>query len=246
MQSTLHKVVGPMEVHPQNLTGRVAVVTGGALGIGYEVSAALAQAGCKVIMVNRKQDEGNSAIKEIKKRNENAEISWKHCDLGNLAEVRSVFGDLRDSLDRLDYLVLSAGINANRYDLDQDGIEKIFGVNYLGQYYVVNQLWATLRRTSLMPGVTGPRVVAVSSSMHLQAPSNVKFSSLDDINNPNLSPVELYARSKLALILLVRFGLLERVIKPTSDSIYALAVHPGAVCVPQKVITLFITNALNV
>lgn len=41
--------------------------------------------------------------------------------------------------------------------------------------------------------------------------------------------MELYARSKLALILFVRFGLLERVIKPTSDAIYALAVHPGAV-----------------
>lgn len=35
MQSILHKVVGPKEVHPVNLDGRVAVVTGGALGIGY-------------------------------------------------------------------------------------------------------------------------------------------------------------------------------------------------------------------
>jgi hypothetical protein len=35
MQSVLHKVVGPKEVHPENLEGRVAVVTGGALGIGY-------------------------------------------------------------------------------------------------------------------------------------------------------------------------------------------------------------------
>jgi len=35
MQSVLHKVVGPKEVHPENLDSRVAVVTGGALGIGY-------------------------------------------------------------------------------------------------------------------------------------------------------------------------------------------------------------------
>jgi hypothetical protein len=34
MQSVLHKVIGPKEVHPENLDGRVAVVTGGALGIG--------------------------------------------------------------------------------------------------------------------------------------------------------------------------------------------------------------------
>ena len=36
MQSVLHKVLGPKEVHPENLEGRVAVVTGGALGIGYD------------------------------------------------------------------------------------------------------------------------------------------------------------------------------------------------------------------
>lgn len=169
MQSVLDKVVGPEKVQPQNLTGRVAVVTGGALGIGYEVSAALAQAGCKVVMVNRKQDQGNAAMEEIKKKNSGADISWKECDLGNLAEVRSVFGKLRESLDRLDYLVLSAGINANQYGLDHDGIERIFAVNYLGQFYAVNQLWATIRKTSLMPGVTCPRVVpcrAACTSRH--------------------------------------------------------------------------------
>lgn len=35
MQAVLGKVIGPKEVHPENLQGRVAVVTGGALGIGY-------------------------------------------------------------------------------------------------------------------------------------------------------------------------------------------------------------------
>ncbi|OAA40072.1 short chain dehydrogenase/reductase family protein [Cordyceps fumosorosea ARSEF 2679] len=230
MQSALHKVVGPDEVQPQNLSGRVAVVIGGALGIGYEVSAALARAGCKVIMVNRSQDQGDAAIAEIQKQSKGeADIDWKECDLGNLAEVRAVFGRLRKSLERLDYLVLSAGINANQYALDHDGIERIFAVNYLGQVYAVNQLWAALRKTSLMPGVTAPRVVAVSSVMHQHAPSNVRFASLDEINDKNLSPAELYARSKLAQILFVRFGLVKRVIKPTSDSIYALAVHPGTV-----------------
>jgi len=35
MQSVLGSVIGPKAVHPENLDGRVAVVTGGALGIGY-------------------------------------------------------------------------------------------------------------------------------------------------------------------------------------------------------------------
>lgn len=229
MQSALHNVVGPKEVHPETLNGRVAVVTGGAIGIGYEVSRALAHAGCKVVMVNRKEDQGKSAMDKIKEESPEADVDWKECDLGNLGQVKSVFSELHDSLDRLDYLVLSAGINANQYGLNSDGIERIFGVNYLGHYYVTNQLWPLIRRTSSMPGVTGPRIVGLSSEVHRASPSDVKFRNLDDINNPELGPTELYGRTKLAIILFVKYGLYERVIKPNSDSIYALAVHPGAV-----------------
>lgn len=229
MQSILSSVVGPEVVRPENLTGRVAVVTGGAAGIGYEVSRALAIAGCKVIMVNRNKEQGNKAISDIKKDNPEADIHWQECDLGDLSQVRTVFSKLAASLDRLDYLALVAGLNANQYSLDSDGIERLFGVNYLGHYYATNQLWPRLRKTSLMPGVVAPRVVAVSSSLHLAAPSPAKFTSLDDINDSNLNPTELYGRTKLALILFTKFGLFERVIKPTSDSIYALSVHPGTV-----------------
>ncbi|KAF1959474.1 NAD(P)-binding protein [Byssothecium circinans] len=101
MQSVLHKAVGPKEVHPENLNGRVAVVTGGALGIGR----ALALAGVKVIMVNRKEEQGSDAIEAIRKEKADAQVEWKHCDMGNLKEVKEVFTEIRNSLDRLDFLL---------------------------------------------------------------------------------------------------------------------------------------------
>jgi hypothetical protein len=61
------------------------------------------------------------------------------------------------------------------------------------------------------------------------APSVVHFGSLDEINNPAVGNLELYGRTKLAIILGVKYGLLDRVIKPNKDNIYALSVHPGAV-----------------
>jgi NAD(P)-dependent dehydrogenase (short-subunit alcohol dehydrogenase family) len=229
MQSVLGSVIGPKEVHPTNLNGRVAVVTGGALGIGYEISRALAHAGAKVIMVNRKEEQGNDAIAKIKEETPSADVSWKECDLGSLATVRNTFTEIRDELDRLDFLVCSAGINTNQFGLDADGIDRHFGVNFLGHFYAVNQLWPLLRKTSKMPGVSPPRVVFEASEMHRAAPSDVKFASLDEINNPNLGPTELYGRTKLALILFAKFGLAEKVIKKNNDKIYALSVHPGAV-----------------
>lgn len=230
MQSALGNVIGPDEVQPQNLTGRVAVVLGGALGIGYEISRALAHAGCKVVMVNRKEEQGDDAIAKIKEESPNADVEWRKCDLGCLPRVKYEFSELRNSLERLDYLVLSAGLNAAPFGLDADGIDRHFGVNYLGQYYATNQLWPLIRKTSNLPGVTAPRIVAESSEVHRAAPSSVQFKSLDEINNDQIDPTQLYARSKLALILFIRYGLVDQVIKPCSDSIYALSVHPGIVC----------------
>ena len=114
MQSALGNFVGPKEVQPQNLAGRSAVVVGGARWIGYEISRALAHAGCQVIMVNRKEDQGSEAVSKVKSSDEGEpDIQWTGCDVGNLRQVKSVFSEICDSLDRLDFLVLSAGINAN-------------------------------------------------------------------------------------------------------------------------------------
>jgi len=229
MQSVLHKVIGPKEVHPENLEGRVAVVTGGALGIGYEVSRALALAGVKVIMVNRKEEQGADAISSIKKEKADAQVEWKHCDMGSLKEVKEVFSELRNSLDRLDFLVLSAGINTNFYGEDADGIDRHFGVNFLGHFYVCNQLWPVLRKTGKMGTKPAPRVVFESSEMHRTAPSDVHFASMDEINDSSVDPTRLYGRTKLAMILFAKYGLRDRVIKPNGDNVYALSVHPGAV-----------------
>ncbi|MCJ1245092.1 hypothetical protein MMC30_002293 [Trapelia coarctata] len=229
MQSVLHSVVGPKkELH--DLEGRVALVTGGALGIGFEISRNFALAKARVIMVNRKEEQGQEAIDKIKhETNGAAKIEWVPCDLGNLKEVKEVFGGIRDREVRLDLLILSAGINTNQYGEDHDGIDRHFGVNWLGHYYAINQLWPLLRKTSKMPDTPAPRIVMESSENHRITPSNVHFGSLAEINDPSIGPTMLYGRTKLAMILGVKYGLVERVIKPNGDNIYALAVHPGVV-----------------
>jgi NAD(P)-dependent dehydrogenase (short-subunit alcohol dehydrogenase family) len=78
------------------------VVTGGANGIGFQISRQFAQAKAKVIMVNRKEDQGDEAIKQIKEETPGADVDWVGCDLGNLKEVKQVFTDLRNKLDRVD------------------------------------------------------------------------------------------------------------------------------------------------
>lgn len=76
------------------------------VGIGYEVSRWFARMGCHVIMVNRKEDQGGTAIEKIKaeckKEGTEAKIEWVGCDLGSLKMVKEVMTGIRERLDRLD------------------------------------------------------------------------------------------------------------------------------------------------
>lgn len=59
--------------------------------------------GARVIMVNRKEEQGQEAIKKIKEEaGENAQIEWIGCDMGNLKQVKEVFTGIREREKRLD------------------------------------------------------------------------------------------------------------------------------------------------
>lgn len=185
-----------------DITGRVAVVLGGAFGIGYEVSRAFALHGARVIMIGRKEEHGDAAIESIKKEGgAETRVEWQHCDLESLKEVREVFTGIREREDRLDLLVCCAGINANKYGEDVDGIDRHFGLNWLGQFYVCNLLYPLMRKTSRMVDAPPPRILFESSELHRMAPTSTHFGSFEEINDPSLDPTQLYARTKLAMIL---------------------------------------------
>ncbi|SRR5258706_5137654 len=126
-------------------------------------------------------------------------------------------------------LFLNAGINTNSYGLDADAIERSFGVNWLDHYYALNLLYSLLRSTSKRPGAPAPRIVFEGSEMHRWAPKETKFNSIKDVNDQKLSLVELYGRTKLAMILAAKFCLARGVIARNGDHIYALSVQPAAV-----------------
>lgn len=76
------------------------------------------------------------------------------------------------------------------------------------------------------------------------APKVVHFGPLDEINNPDIGSLEVYGRTKLAVILGGKYGLLDRVIKPNQDNIYVLSIHPGAVSDRSMLLTRKVaTNA---
>lgn len=115
-----------------DLTGRVAIVTGGSGGIGYYTALPLARAGATVVILSANEEKGKSTEaevnKELKGLNSYGSVTWEGVDLGDLKAVDAVARKLAGELDRLDIFVANAGIPQAPYGLTSDGLERHFEV----------------------------------------------------------------------------------------------------------------------
>lgn len=90
-----------------DFSGQVAIITGGARGIGKGSAEAFAEAGARVYVVDLDEAGGEAVARGIRERGENA--SFLACDVTDFAQVRAVFDQILAEAGRLDILVNSAG-----------------------------------------------------------------------------------------------------------------------------------------
>ncbi|HEY0913595.1 MAG TPA: SDR family NAD(P)-dependent oxidoreductase, partial [Solimonas sp.] len=176
-----------------DLSGRRALVTGAAAGLGYETALGLAARGAEVILADRNVEGGQAALARIREAVPQATLEFRELDLADLAAVRGFAGTLSADGRALDILVNNAGILpplARRTTVD--GFELKFGINVLGHFALGAQLLDSLRRSS------APRVVWVSSLVHRQG--KLYF---DDLQlQRRYEPERAYNQAKLACLVL--------------------------------------------
>ena len=94
---------------PASLAGQVALVTGGSRGIGREIAAALAEAGCDTAVASRDLEQSEASAAEIR-RQAGVRTLGAVCDVSERESVHELFVRLREwSSGRLDILVCNAG-----------------------------------------------------------------------------------------------------------------------------------------
>ena len=91
-----------------DLSGKVAVVTGGNGGIGLGMAEALAKAGCAVSIWGRNADKNNHALARLRGGGGRAEAMT--CDVSNAASVAAAFGGTLDTFGRIDGCFANAGV----------------------------------------------------------------------------------------------------------------------------------------
>ncbi|MFJ9176118.1 SDR family NAD(P)-dependent oxidoreductase [Streptomyces sp. NPDC102360] len=119
-----------------DLTGKVAVVTGGSRGIGRAVAGALAEAGADVVIASRKLDACETAAAEIAKGyGRRAEAVAFHA--GRWDDCDRLVGETLDRLGRLDVLVNNAGMSppyTDLTDISEELYDKTLAVNLKGPF----------------------------------------------------------------------------------------------------------------
>ena len=112
------------------LDGRVAIVTGGARGIGLEAAQALKENGAKIVIVDINAEAGENAAKELN-------IDFVRADLTRSDEVRRLAFEVREKHGRIDIAFNNAGIAASipSETCDDADWHKIMNINLHAVFY---------------------------------------------------------------------------------------------------------------
>jgi len=195
-----------------DLTGKLALVTGGYSGIGIETTRALVNAGARVIVPARRVDVAREALSEI------AGVEVDALDLGDLDSVKAFAERFLATGRTLDLVINNAGVMACPETRVGPGWEAQFATNHLGHFALVNRLWPAV--------ADGARVVALSSRGHFFSP--IRW---DDLQfEQGYDKWSAYGQAKTANVLfatkLNQLG--------AAKNVQAFAVHPGGIWTPLQ------------
>ena len=118
------------------LKDKIAIVTGGTRGIGYETVKLFCENNAKVILFGSKKESVDKALEKL--REENFEVEGYYPDLSNYEEIEKTINDIYNKYGRIDILVNNAGISANK-TIDNTTFEefnKIINLNVNSMFYV--------------------------------------------------------------------------------------------------------------
>ncbi|MCY8232660.1 SDR family NAD(P)-dependent oxidoreductase [Priestia endophytica] len=184
---------------------KVALVTGGNRGIGYELVKQLALNGFKVILASRNPKMGHEAVQKLKESN--LDVSFVVMDVDNQESIRQAMVTIDEQYERLDVLINNAGVyldeNKKLVAMDPSVLEKTMGTNFFGAYHVIRSFIPIMEKQGY------GRIINVSS----------EYGALSEMSYQG---VGAYKLSKLVLN-----GLTQLIAAEINGDIKINAVDPG-------------------
>jgi 2-deoxy-D-gluconate 3-dehydrogenase len=160
-----------MANHPFNLEGKVALVTGGNVGLGQGIALALARAGADIVSVARRaSDQTGEQVRAAGRR-----FLGIEADLGSLAPIEGILGQTLEALGGLHILVNNAGIirRADALDFSEEDWDAVMDINLkstffltqaVGRHFIAQGSGKVINVASMLSFQGGVRVPSYTAS----------------------------------------------------------------------------------
>jgi NAD(P)-dependent dehydrogenase (short-subunit alcohol dehydrogenase family) len=141
-----------------DLTGKVALITGGSRGLGLQMARALGEAGAKVMISSRKADDLEQAVQAL--QSAGIDARWVAADAGSPEDIQRLADETHERLGLVDVLVNNAGATwgAPAQEHPLQAWDKVMNLNVRG-YFLLAQ---AIAKVSMIPRKQG-RIINVAS-----------------------------------------------------------------------------------
>lgn len=154
------------------LEGKVAVVTGGTRGIGFEIVRKYLANGAKVVLFGSRKETVDKALAKLKEENADWEVDGMFPKLTDAAEVEKAVLDVKEKFGKVDILVNNAGISQSTplYDYTPEEFDKVIDLNVKALFYAI------LPAAKVMKEQGGGCIINTSSMVSISGqPSGVGY-----------------------------------------------------------------------
>jgi len=153
-----------------NLSGKVAIITGGNSGLGYETAVQLLELGLSHLVLGvRSVEKGEAAASRLRTIRTTAQVDVWPLDMASYESVQSFARRVESQLTRIDFVLLNAGVMRLEFGtVAGTGHEEDVQVNYLSTVLLAILLLPVLK-AKRAPGAAPSHLTFVSSALSLAA-----------------------------------------------------------------------------
>lgn len=227
--------------HSQDMTGKVAAVTGTTSGTGYVCARELAKRGATVILLNRESERATQSHQQLLEEVPEGKFEAVTCDLQNFESVRGAAAQIQAKYDTVDVLVNNAGVMALPDRATSEGYDVQMQTNVLSHFLLTKELFPLLKKSAQA------RIVNHTSQARLGGPLEMKYFEKNggnlggdgtEVENAQFQGPRWarYHQTKLANATFT-YGLKQKLEAAGISNVIPLLAHPGLALTQLQVTT---------
>ncbi len=150
------------DIFINNMAGKVAIVTGGASGLGYNVVNRLSEAGVKVVIASRNETKGKKAESEFRGRGR--DVTWFQTDVTKVPSCYETVSFTEKTYGKVDILVANAATWSmfSFLDMPEEEYDKVLNTDLKGEYFMAQ----AVARSMVKNKVKGKIIFTSSAARH--------------------------------------------------------------------------------